>query len=284
MGDALTIPGIVHQTWRSTALPPQIARCCASWKRLNPQIEYRFYDDKACSDFVRSEFPAYANLYEAMPHAVERADFFRYLVVYRFGGLYADVDVECVRPLDRFFSLSGAVFSIEANVTRNRQCRLRYAHPYQIANCMFAAPPRHPFLLSVIQRIAQMAPSSPHALAEVEDLTGPRMLTRLFYELRPADVGILHQVYWLPSLSYPDVFPLNKNVHARHHFWGSWKDATLASKTLRQRWRDRDLPPNPFPSTLLRNLFGPESAGQSPVQEADGLPADNALNRVSVPE
>lgn len=260
MGSALTIPKIVHQTWRSTALPSQIAHYCASWKRLNSDIEYRFYDDEACAAFVRAEFPAYASLYEAMPHAVERADFFRYLVLYCFGGLYADVDMECVRPLDRFFALAGAVFSIEAHITADRQRRLGYAQPYQIANCIFAAPPGHPFLLSIIQRVAQIARTSPHPLSEVEDLTGPRMLTRLIYETQPADVGMLHQTYWLPSLSYPDVYPLNRNIYTRHHFWGSWKDAALTGKTLRQRWLDRDLLPNPFPPALFHNLLRPEEA------------------------
>jgi mannosyltransferase OCH1-like enzyme len=34
--------------------------------------------------------------------AVERADFFRYLIVLKYGGLYADTDVQCMSPVDRW--------------------------------------------------------------------------------------------------------------------------------------------------------------------------------------
>jgi mannosyltransferase OCH1-like enzyme len=42
----------------------------------------------------------YLQAYLDLPKAVERADFFRYLVVLRYGGLYADTDVECMSSID----------------------------------------------------------------------------------------------------------------------------------------------------------------------------------------
>jgi mannosyltransferase OCH1-like enzyme len=49
---------------------------------------------------VRREFPEYLEAYRRLAKGVERADFFRYMVVLRHGGVYADLDTECVRPLD----------------------------------------------------------------------------------------------------------------------------------------------------------------------------------------
>ena len=39
-------------------------------------------------------------MYRTLPKAVERADFFRYLVILRHGGMYADSDVECMMPIE----------------------------------------------------------------------------------------------------------------------------------------------------------------------------------------
>jgi mannosyltransferase OCH1-like enzyme len=249
----MTIPAILHQTWKSAQLPGDLERYRASWKALNPALDHRFYDDAACLQFVCAEFPQYVGLYRSLPFAIQRADLFRYLAVYRHGGIYADVDMECLRPIARFLACPGALFSVEAQLTARRQRELGYARPYQIANCMFAAPPRHPFLRAIIERAAALCAQPISSPAEVEDTTGPRMLTRLFYETQPANVFVLHQIFWLPSNHYPGVFPLNRNIYARHHFRGSWKDEALSLKSLRRRWIERDILPNPFPRGLFHS-------------------------------
>jgi mannosyltransferase OCH1-like enzyme len=72
----------------------------ATWAAMNPGWVMRLWDDAECAAFVRSEFPEYVDAYFKLPHNVERADFFRYMVVLRYGGLYADIDTECHRPMD----------------------------------------------------------------------------------------------------------------------------------------------------------------------------------------
>ena len=48
-----------------------------SWKLNNPSWEHRFYDDVACKAFVAEHFPQWLDAYNALPLAVEQADFFR---------------------------------------------------------------------------------------------------------------------------------------------------------------------------------------------------------------
>ena len=96
------IPRIIHQTYKSNAVPDRVRSLMASWTRLNPGWEVRFYDDQMCREFVRTEFPEYYQAYLALPKDVERSDFFRYLIVLHVGGVYADIDCECRAPLDRF--------------------------------------------------------------------------------------------------------------------------------------------------------------------------------------
>ena len=72
------IPRVIHQTFKSGSIPPGVQPLMQSWRSLNPDWDIRFYDDKACLDFVRQEFPEYYSAYKALPKNVERSDFFRY--------------------------------------------------------------------------------------------------------------------------------------------------------------------------------------------------------------
>jgi mannosyltransferase OCH1-like enzyme len=245
------IPRLLHQTWKVAEPPQPYAHWRATWKRFNPELDYRFWDDQSCREFVQREFPNYLEVYDRLPFDIQRADFFRYLVIYRFGGLYADIDMECLRPVTDFFKHEGALFSIESQVTEKRRRELGYRHPYQIANCIFAAVPRHPFLGLVIGWVVTRALSRRTQTEEdVLDITGPVMLTRLFYDHAPAEVQVLNQIFWMAPRRYPNWFPINRNMHARHHCYGSWR-WIRTPRSLRRRWIERDIMPPMFPRTLL---------------------------------
>lgn len=249
------IPLVIHQTAKTTALNYPVDAYCASWRRLNRNCDYRFYDDNDCVAFVRTEFPQLTDLYGSLPLPILRADLFRYLVVYRCGGLYADVDMQCLKPLDPFFALDGAIFPIESRLTVARQRELGYFRPYQIGNCIFASEPRHPFLHAVIEATVALLRTTRKILEEdVEDLTGPRMLTRLVYQQAWPRLRVLRRTFWLPYRAYPQVPPFTINTFAIHHFAGSWKHRNAAASSLRRRWIERDIPPNPWPRNYFHDL------------------------------
>lgn len=247
---------MIHQTWKSRTLPVNLENFQASWRKYNPDIEYRYYDDDDCLAVVRDEFPDYLEAYLRLPRAIQRADFFRYLIVYRYGGLYADIDMECLRPFDRFFQLTGLVLSVETRLTRTRQGELGYRQPWQIANCVFAAEPRHWFMQQVIQETVRTSAGQVTSDVNVEDTTGPRMLTRLFYNLpraQRARISVLAPIFWMPPTCYPNRWPLNRNMYARHHFLGSWKLEPCHPTSLRRHCIECNLLPHPWPRHLWHN-------------------------------
>lgn len=244
------IPPIITQTWRDTDLPPRAMAFRESWKRLNPGFEYRFHDDAACRELIRATVPQYLDAYTAFPHPVMRADFFRYAALYRHGGIYADIDMECVRPFAPLLELAPVVLGIEAHLTKARQLELGYARPIQIANCIMLAEPGNRLFLDAMRRcVNRWGGRQAVPVPEIEDITGPRMLTRLVEAMAADDIAVLRQTVLAPPRHYPDVWPINANIHARHHFFGTWKDA--ARKSLSRRWIERDRWPNPFGSRLL---------------------------------
>ncbi len=44
--------------------------------------------------------PHIQEAYAALPKGAMRADLIRYMILHKIGGVYADVDTECLQPID----------------------------------------------------------------------------------------------------------------------------------------------------------------------------------------
>jgi len=93
------IPKIIWQTMKTNLVPDFMNNYAATWIRENPEYEYRFYDDDDIIDFIKSDFPAYLNAYNRIKYGASKADLWRYLIIYKYGGVYADIDCRCINPL-----------------------------------------------------------------------------------------------------------------------------------------------------------------------------------------
>ena len=65
----------------------------ATWAEMNPNWKVVNHDDADCLRLVENNYQSYLQLFNSFPKNVERADFFRYLVLYHYGGVYVDIDV-----------------------------------------------------------------------------------------------------------------------------------------------------------------------------------------------
>ncbi|HEX4111435.1 MAG TPA: glycosyltransferase [Stellaceae bacterium] len=244
------IPKILHQTWRNSDLPGKFARWRAAWRGLHPDWEHRFYDDADIRRLVTDRAPQMLSVFEALPRPILRVDLFRYLIVHLDGGVYADLDMKPYRASDPLLAGSSCVLSVEAHVGPTYQKVVGYPQPWQLANCIFAAVPGHPFFAELLERIAIGATAPVHSDDDVEEITGPRVLTRLIYDLpaaRRGAVRVLPQIHWMAPWMYPRVGALATQIHARHASTGTWRFGTRWSrKTIRNRLIARARCPNPF--------------------------------------
>lgn len=96
------IPKIIHQTYFTRTLSPEIESNIQKLKSENPDWEYRFYDDSDIKEYIAKYFPEILSLYNKInpKYGAARADFFRYLVIYREGGVYLDIKSSLSKPLD----------------------------------------------------------------------------------------------------------------------------------------------------------------------------------------
>jgi len=249
--DRAGIPKILHQTWKSGTLPAEFEHYRDSWLGHHPTWEHRFYDDAACHAFVGSCGQPWGDLYASLPTAIQRADLFRYLVVHEKGGVYADIDMVCYRPIDELLEGGSCVLSVEAHLTGQRRRELGFGTPRQLANCIFAAKRGDPFLGVLLAHIAdlEVLRFTVHADNDVEESTGPRMLTRLFEELDPVEgarIRVLPQVLLMGPWEYPRIPFIGPRIYARHVAAGTWKRAR-GRNSLRRWWIERNRLPDPWP-------------------------------------
>jgi hypothetical protein len=98
----VSIPKRIYQTYPSrSALPSEIINNIRTLKKLNPDWGHVLFDDKEVREFIRQEFPKILHYYDriATSYGAARADLFRYLLIYRCGGVYLDIKSTITKPL-----------------------------------------------------------------------------------------------------------------------------------------------------------------------------------------
>src|SRR6266487_5699784 len=93
------IPKIIWQTMRTNVVPKIMKDYSDSWIEQNPEYEYRFFDDNDIDQFIVKEFPEYTSAYKKIKHGAVKADLWRYLIIYKYGGVYSDIDCRSIVSL-----------------------------------------------------------------------------------------------------------------------------------------------------------------------------------------
>jgi hypothetical protein len=94
-----SIPKIIHQTWKTKHLPSWATTSVDTWKSKNPDYQHILYNDTEIDSLIRLHYPEILPYYHLLK-PVQKADIFRYLILSVKGGLYSDVDVQCLKPID----------------------------------------------------------------------------------------------------------------------------------------------------------------------------------------
>ena len=96
------IPCVIHQTAKTHTLKEPEAKWAQTWKDKNPQCQYKLWNDTEIAELAQKASPKVIwPIWDGL-QPVQRADVFRYLVLWDQGGYYADVDVTCNKPIDQY--------------------------------------------------------------------------------------------------------------------------------------------------------------------------------------
>ena len=91
------IPKIIHYCWFGrNPLPKSAVKCINSWRKFFPDYEIKEWNE---DNFDVNCIPYTAEAYQARKYAFV-SDYARFWILYHFGGIYFDTDVEVIKSMD----------------------------------------------------------------------------------------------------------------------------------------------------------------------------------------
>jgi mannosyltransferase OCH1-like enzyme len=73
------------------------------WTILNPGWTVQTFDNTESEEFLRTTYgQLYADIFQFIPDGPIKADFWRVCILYKYGGLYVDADIEPLVGLDSY--------------------------------------------------------------------------------------------------------------------------------------------------------------------------------------
>jgi inositol phosphorylceramide mannosyltransferase catalytic subunit len=204
----MLIPRIFHQIWVGPEpFPEEYARYQQTWLAHHPGWELRFWTEDGLPDGLRRPEAA-----ERLRTPAERADILRLEVLWRFGGVYVDTDIESLRPLEPLIA--------------DAELFIGLAKPGRVNNALLGAVAEHPLLDRALD---ELTPREFYGYDK--DAAGPKFLDRLLL----GEPGV---VLIDPEVFYPQTPAAEQSAYTVHHMARSWKDPEQLRRDV-VRWETK---------------------------------------------
>lgn len=210
------IPKIIHYCWFGGKPLPKLAqKCIASWERFLPGYKIVRWDE---SNYDVNKIPYISEAYAAKKYAFV-SDYARFDILYQYGGLYFDTDVEIIKDLSEIVE-NGAFMGCESS-----------ANGYLIAAGLgLGAVPQMAIYKEILEDYQQR-----HFFSEAKQqnlTTVVEIVSHIFerYNFNTQnnkiqkinDVTIYPPEYFCPKRPGDAFINVTENTYTIHHFDGSW--------------------------------------------------------------
>ena len=177
------IPKIIHQTapadkskWKD-----EWFICQKSWYKYFPEPEYKYimWTDEDLDLFIKKEYSEFYNIYISYDLNIKRIDIARYFILYKYGGIYADMDYECY---ENFYH----------RIPQDKISIVESPYDWEkLQNALMISPKEQKFWLKVIEE------SKNRTKEHVLDATGPKLISDIYLK-NENDINVLPSNIWNP--------------------------------------------------------------------------------------
>ncbi|KAI1336339.1 glycosyltransferase family 32 protein [Xylariaceae sp. FL0016] len=163
-------PRKLWQTWKIDPLSfaERDLTTARSWTTKNPSYRYEVLTDSNDLTYIQQQYGAEGlnrldliELYQSVNATIVKADLLRYLVMYAEGGIYADIDVEALRPASRFIPDRydekdiDMVIGVEIDQPQFQDHQVLGKKSQSFCQWTFMAKPRLPVMLKLVEGIKE---------------------------------------------------------------------------------------------------------------------------------
>ena len=211
------IPKIVHYCWFGrNPLPPLAKRCIASWQKYLPDYQIKEWNE---DNFDVNEIPYIREAYEAHKYAFV-SDYARFKILYDFGGLYFDTDVELIRPVNDII-LRGPFMGCEMSGGKSSFFSVNPG----LGLGSVAGLPLYKEILDLYRSIHFKQGNGTYSQKTVVEYVTEILYRRGLQEER--NIQKVFGVYVYPKEYFCPLFgkyiDFTKNTRSIHHYMSSWK-------------------------------------------------------------
>jgi hypothetical protein len=172
--------------WRTSkyplhSAPQQIHDVLRHTAELNPDYVQIYMDDDEVKAFIEKEFPQFVRQFKSIRPGAYKADLFRLLILYKYGGVYNDIGHQYLVPLSDILDPD---VELLGGTEDNKMGSFKHA----IHNSMMASYPGNPLLKSMIRTVMSDVARCAYN-GDPLDVTGPAALGHAFNAWRFADEG-----------------------------------------------------------------------------------------------
>lgn len=243
---SLQIPKIIFQTYRAKH-SENAAKAMKKVKDLNPDWEYRFYDDTKARELIATHFPASTlEAYDSLIPGAFKADLWRYCALYVYGGMYLDHKIVILMPLSTWIRPQDTYIVGRGGRLDDRQTGTD--SPREAFQAVLAFAKGHKILKTAIDMIVENVRKQFYG-TNCRDVTGPRLLARAFMTHdRPILTSGLfadHQIlrhdkdhYAIFQIPEPPSKPIQVLVTGYKNYWSQTTERPMAYQLL---WRKRQI-------------------------------------------
>ena len=212
------IPKVIHYCWFGRKpLPESAVKCIDSWKKYLPGCQIREWNE---DNFDVNIIPYTKDAYKAGKYAFV-SDYVRFWIIYRYGGVYFDVDVEVIKPVDDLLE-KGPVWAFEIDGGNGKR-------PSLAGGLCLASEKGNPFYGQILEEYTSLPFYDKDG--NISSFTMNPLITRIFLEKGLKGGGVIEEIegnyfypaeYFNPLESVTGRLRKTPNTRAIHWYLASW--------------------------------------------------------------
>lgn len=180
----MAIPKVIYQTFKTDKIPLLTKFYIWLFLKRNKGYKREFFNDDQVDTFFKSSFDERTyQAYSRLQIGAAKADFFRYAILYKRGGIYLDLDSDITGRFDKVLLNTDV-----AVVAREKKWQQFFAQWALIFD------KDHPFLEETIRLIVENIEQNkyPH---DVHSMTGPTVYSKAINNVLARNPDVPHRIF-----------------------------------------------------------------------------------------